>query len=474
MKLFRQTNSHLILQISGFALRARTVVMEKARRNAYDAAFKLKAIRLAIKEGNRAAAQTLGVNESMVRRWRGQREELTRCKKRTKAFRGNKSRWPELENVLEDWVNTQRARGRSVSTVQIRLKAKTIATEKNIEHFRGGPSWCFRFMQRKGLFVRERTTPRQQLPPDLKDKIANFSEFTHRNIAENSIGPDDVINMDEVPLTFNLPLTRTVLQKGESSVTLKTTGHERTHFTCVLSCTASGLKLPPMVIFKRVTMPKEKFPKGIAVKVNKKGWMIERLMKKWLNECYGKRPGGFRHRKRALLVLDSTRAHMTDSVKAAIKMTNTIPAVIPEGTRKYLQPLDISVNRAFKLALRVQWEAWMTSSKKSFAETGRMRRATFSQVCQWILTAWSNVKESTITDAFQKAGLLRDEEEEEEDGGGGESSRADSPREESDTESTNKRGTECNEALLRLFNSDTEEEDFNGFSAQEDDGDSDQ
>ena len=36
-----------------------------------------------------------------------------------------------------------------------------------------------------------------------------------------------------------------------------------------------------------------------------------------------------------------------------------------------------------------------------------MQRATFSQVCQWILTAWSSVKESTITDGFLKAGLLR-------------------------------------------------------------------
>ncbi|KAJ8410039.1 hypothetical protein AAFF_G00210800 [Aldrovandia affinis] len=64
----------------------------------------------------------------MVRRWRRQREELAQCKKTKKAFRGNKSRWLELEDFLEDWLNTQRADGRGVSTVQIRLKAKTVAT----------------------------------------------------------------------------------------------------------------------------------------------------------------------------------------------------------------------------------------------------------------------------------------------------------------------------------------------------------
>lgn len=429
--------------------------METTRRSSYDASFKLKAIDLAIQEGNRAAARKLSVNESMVRRWRRQREELMQCQKSRKAFRGHKSRWPELENVLEEWVKTLRAGGRGVSTVQIRLKAKTIAREMNIKDFKGGPSWCFRFMKRKNLSVRARTTLCQQLPPDYQEKVENFHKFVEKKIQENSIGPDDIINMDEVPLTFDLPLTRTVNKTGASSVLLKTTGHERTHFTCVLACTASGQKLQPMVIFKRITMPKEQLPKGIVVKVNTKGWMIEGLMKEWLTECYGKRPGGFFHRKKALLVLDSMRAHITDSVKAAIKKTNSIPAVIPGGTTKFLQPLDISVNRAFKAALRVEWETWMTSGEKSFTKTGRMRKASFSDVCQWILTAWSAVKESTITNGFRKAGLLREE--------SGAPSEPTSPEDDSDTESETD-GDRCDEALLSLFNSDTEEDDFMGFS----------
>lgn len=41
----------------------------------------------------------------------------------------------------------------------------------------------------------------------------------------------------------------------------------------MLACTADGGKLPPYVIFKRKTMPKEKFPDGVVVKYTKKdGW----------------------------------------------------------------------------------------------------------------------------------------------------------------------------------------------------------
>ena len=58
--------------------------MENAKRKAYDAAFKLKVIELADKEGNRAAARKFRIDESMVRRWKRQREELEQCKKSKK------------------------------------------------------------------------------------------------------------------------------------------------------------------------------------------------------------------------------------------------------------------------------------------------------------------------------------------------------------------------------------------------------
>lgn len=96
---------------------AQTIIMENKQRNAYDANFKLKAVDLAVKEGDRAATHTLGISESIVRCWRHQREEVAQCKMTKKTFRGNKSRWLELK----DWLNTQRGDGRGVSTVQIRL-----------------------------------------------------------------------------------------------------------------------------------------------------------------------------------------------------------------------------------------------------------------------------------------------------------------------------------------------------------------
>ena len=189
-------------------------------------------------------------------------------------------------------------------------------------------------------------------------------------------------------------------------MSMRTTGNEKSSFTVVLACHANGQKLPPMVIFKRKTLPKENFPAGVVIKVTPKGWMDEEKMNEWLREIYVKRPGGFFHTAPSLLIYDSMRAHFTDVVKKQVKKTNSVLAVIPGGLTKELQPLDIGVNRAFKARLRAAWERWMTEGEHTFAKTGRQRRVTYATICQWIVDAWAAMSVTTVVRAFRKAGII--------------------------------------------------------------------
>ena len=136
-----------------------------------------------------------------------------------------------------------------------------------------------------------------------------------------------------------------------TSVTIRTTGHEKAHFTVVLACTASGKKLPPMVIFKRKTAVKDKITADVIVSNNEKGWMDQQQMGVWLQRCYVRRPGGFFKTAKSMLVMDSMRAHIIPEVKDSIRSTNTIVGIIPGGLTKLLQPLDIAVNKTFKAEL---------------------------------------------------------------------------------------------------------------------------
>ena len=61
--------------------------LKMAKRHAYEAQFKLKAISHAEEHGNRAAAREFKINESMVRKWRKLENELRQVTARTLTVR---------------------------------------------------------------------------------------------------------------------------------------------------------------------------------------------------------------------------------------------------------------------------------------------------------------------------------------------------------------------------------------------------
>ena len=47
----------------------------------------------------------------------------------------------------------------------------------------------------------------------------------------------------------------------------------------------------------------------------------------------------------------------------------------------------------------------MSEGVHTFAETGKIRRATHTEVCNWVIQAWKAVKVMAITNVFRKAGI---------------------------------------------------------------------
>ena len=152
--------------------------------------------------------------------------------------------------------------------------------------------------------------------------------------------------MDETPVSFDLPSNTTIDELGARSVSIHTTGHEKTNFTVVLTCMADGTKLPPIIIFKLKNIPRGNFPPEVIIRANQTGWMKENEMLNWIENVWAKRERF--SNPQSLLVLDSFSAHIVDSVKRRFGEKNTNIAVIPGGLTSRLQPLDVSVNKSFK------------------------------------------------------------------------------------------------------------------------------
>ena len=139
-----------------------------------------------------------------------------------------------------------------------------------------------------------------------------------------------ISNIDETPMTFDMPLNCTDDAIGNKTILDKTSGHEKDHFTVVLACLADGTKLKHMVILKRKTMPKQLLPSGV-VHVHPRGWMDEDGMKLWIRKVWCAQPGGLMKRK-SLLVFDSFRAHPVPGVEEKLCEENTDICVIPGGS----------------------------------------------------------------------------------------------------------------------------------------------
>ena len=380
--------------------------VKRKQRTSYEASFKLKVVEFATANNNCAAARLFCVNEKQVREWMKIKTKLQKIPRTKKACRTGIATFSNLEEDLNDFVSQSRQNGFVVTRTAIRLRALQFSKrQKNItEETRGflaSGGWCSRFMNRHGLCFRQQTKIAQKLPKDLEEKVESFQRFVIRQRQEHGFELSQIGNMDETPMAFDLPSTRTVNTKGEKTILVRTTGNEKAHFTVVLACLADGSKLPPVIIFKRKTLPKSmKFPAGILVRAHHKGWMDERGTIDWLENVWGNRPGGL-EKKPSLLVWDMFSAHKTEEVKRSAKEQ----AVIPRGLTSVLQPLDVCLNKPFKDRIRKMWSEWMISGEGKLTKGGNLKRPEIDLVAQWVKDAWDSIPAEMVQKSFRKCSI---------------------------------------------------------------------
>jgi len=137
----------------------------------------------------------------------------------------------------------------------ILIETRRLAIEMSITDFAGTALWCERFMRRNGLYMRTKPAVVQKLPCGYERKMIEFHKYVINMRKKLCFEIRQLGNMDEVPLTFDVPSNQTVDVKGAKKVMIKTNGNEKMRYTVVLACCADGTKLPPLLIFKRKTLP---------------------------------------------------------------------------------------------------------------------------------------------------------------------------------------------------------------------------
>ena len=220
------------------------------------------------------------------------------------------------------------------------------------------------------------------MPAQLEEKLEKFIENVKTMREAHKFSNEMIINMDETPLYFDMPWSHTVSKRGVREVRIRSTGAEKRRLTVILTCTASGIMLPPIIIFKgKRALKNISVPPGVVVTVQQKAWNDSALTKLWIQKILSR----YTKKQHALLMWDTFSGHMTEEVKEELQKNNISVIVVPGGCTSKIQPLDVCLNKPFKSYCRAEWTEYMQEAVGRQQPGERIKTPTKDQIIGWVV-----------------------------------------------------------------------------------------
>ena len=203
---------------------------------------------------------------------------------------------------------------------------------------------------------------------------------------ENPYPSDAIFNVDETGFALGTTLpSKVLIKRGDTTAFKKISGRQE-WITAIECIGASGVALPPLLIFKAKYTNTAWIPASTPEKwkfsTSNSGWTSDNHAYEWLTTLF--EPETYRNDgKRRLLLLDGHGSHLTARFIAFCLDKNIDLVCLPPHTSHLLQPLDVGVFSPLKRALsaeieklfrldtrripRIEWtEAYITARAKAF------------------------------------------------------------------------------------------------------------
>ncbi len=130
-------------------------------------------------------------------------------------------------------------------------------------------------------------------------------------------------------------------------------------------------------------------------------WMNDSLTQRFLENVIGR----LIFRERRLLVWDSFRCHLSNSMKEVLKKLKIDTAVVPGGCTPFVQPADVSWNKPFKKKIQDLHDEWLSSGNLELTAGGKFRPTPILTYLQWVTEAWDEIGSELIKHSFRACGI---------------------------------------------------------------------
>ncbi|KAL8364922.1 hypothetical protein RB595_004887 [Gaeumannomyces hyphopodioides] len=264
---------------------------------------------------------------------------------------------PEQEKRLADWVLLQASLGLPPTHAEVRFFAQEILLQQG-DPQPLGKHWIRGFLGRYPE-IRPGRTRRMELARVKGATTTIIKEWWARlQVPEVArIKPENTYNADEGGLQEGKTGNGLVLGLAEARPLQRKEPGTRTWTSFIECVSATGVALPPLIIFKGKSVQEQWFPedlgpfRGWEFTATDNGWTTDSTGVEWLQKVFlpGTQPPAPAPR---LLILDGHGSHVTKEFMFLCLQNDVYLLYLPAHTSHVLQPLDLSVFSPLKHAYR--------------------------------------------------------------------------------------------------------------------------
>lgn len=341
------------------------------KRRAWDPQAMVQAV-AAIKEkkmGYLKASKTYNVPRSTLEDYVKHKtkdiQALLETKLGRKSVLGN-----DLETQLVKYCEVMEERFFGLKIQDIKQLAFQLAIKNNIEHpfplskGAAGKKWLRNFLKRHPtLSVRKpHSVSLSRAKGFTKEKVAAFFDMLLPELIKVGMNPTKVFNVDETGITVVQSRRAKVISvKGKKQVGTLSSQERGALMTLVTCMSASGIFIPPLIIFPRKNMKPELLdgcPPGTIAKCHPSGWIQVDIFTEWLKhfiEFVKPSPAD-----PVVLILDGHYSHTRNLDLIVLGREHGVIIVcLPPHTTHKLQPMDVAFMSPFKNYYSQEIETWM-------------------------------------------------------------------------------------------------------------------
>ena len=163
---------------------------------------------------------------------------------------------------------------------------------------------------------------------------------------------------------------------------------------------------PALIVNSAAGRPRVRLHNGLLV-FHQPGTSManQKIMEQWLKVYFNRSstPLPTSASRPTLLIMDSFRAHLTETMRSACRQANVRQAIIPGGMTIFLQPLDLVVNKSFKCLLKRWYHQNSQAVLSGYDRAVHRSKQNFSidvftKACHY---AWNLVSPSIIRSGFR-------------------------------------------------------------------------